>query len=326
MITREEISIRPYSPADYQAIADLANASNLALGIERRMTADEIRLFCESPEFDAANDSFILERDGRMIAMTDLEFSPATGRSWVDGVVHPDYWHQGIGTELIRLTEARVLARADAELPTDHPVSLQRHTTDQNPGAIHLFERSGYQHIRTFYRMRIEFDRRVEPSPLPEGIELRPFDPEQHAHAVYAAQQETFADHWGFEPGSYEEWAHYFLDAGTQDFSLWQIAWDGDEIAGICLNRPDASDAQMGWVGVLGVRRRWRKRGLGLALLQHSFALFQEVGFVRAGLGVDASSLTNAVALYERAGMHIHERQLAYRKMLRGAAPAEPAG
>ena len=71
-------------------------------------------------------------------------------------------------------------------------------------------------------------------------------------------------------------------------------------------------------------RRQWRKQGLGSALLTHSFALFQERGYIRAGLGVDASSLTNAVALYERAGMHVHSRYLLYRKMLRGDAPEEP--
>jgi ribosomal protein S18 acetylase RimI-like enzyme len=69
---------------------------------------------------------------------------------------------------------------------------------------------------------------------------------------------------------------------------------------------------------VLAVRRPWRKRGLGYALLKQSFALFQARGFKTAGLGVDASSLTNAVALYERAGMHVKQQRLVFRKMLRG--------
>ncbi len=224
---------------------------------------------------------------------------------------------------MIAWSETRTLAHAEAELAPDQPVALQRFVSALNHSAIHLFERSGYQHIRTFYRMLINFDGRVEPQPLPDGIELRPFDPDQHAQAVFAAQEEAFADHWGYEPGIYEEWTHYMLDAEAQDFSLWQIAWEGDEIAGVCLNQISDDDRQKGWVGTLGVRRHWRKRGLGLALLEHSFALFQDRGLLRAGLGVDASSLTNAVALYERAGMHASSESWAYRKMLRGDAPAE---
>ncbi len=48
----------------------------------------------------------------------------------------------------------------------------------------------------------------------------------------------------------------------------------------------------MGWVGTLGVVREWRRHGLGLALLQHSFQQFYQRGKRKVGLGVDAQSLT----------------------------------
>jgi ribosomal protein S18 acetylase RimI-like enzyme len=56
----------------------------------------------------------------------------------------------------------------------------------------------------------------------------------------------------------------------------------------------------------LGVRRAWRKRGVGLALLQHSFGEFYKRGTRKVGLGVDAQNLTGALKLYEKAGMHVH--------------------
>ena len=62
----------------------------------------------------------------------------------------------------------------------------------------------------------------------------------------------------------------------------------------------------MGWVNILGVRRPWRKRGIGVALLEHSFGEFYRRGILKAGLGVDAESLTGALRLYEKAGMHVH--------------------
>ncbi len=59
----------------------------------------------------------------------------------------------------------------------------------------------------------------------------------------------------------------------------------------------------MGWVNLLGVRRPWRRRGVALALLQHSFREFYARDRRKVGLGVDAQSLTGATRLYEKAGM-----------------------
>ena len=321
MIESQKLTVRPYDPADYSVMADIANAANHAVGDGGSVTAEELAVYFSAPDFDRLNDSFLLERDGRMVGMTDLEFSAASGHAQADGVVHPEHNREGIGTELIRLTEARALARAEAELTADQSLSLQRNISATNAAAIRLFEAHGYRLIRTFYQMRIVLDQPIEVPPLPAGLELRPFDRARHAEAVYEAQQESFADHWGFERHSFEDWAHYMIDSPSSDVSMWLIARDeaSDEIAGICLNRPyEEADQRMGWTGSLGVRRPWRKQGLGLALLTHSFALFQERGYVRAGLGVDASSLTNAVELYKHAGMHIHAIYLFYRKMLRG--------
>ena len=76
-------------------------------------------------------------------------------------------------------------------------------------------------------------------------------------------------------------------------------------------------DAEMGWVGTLGVRRPWRKRGLGLALLRHSFNEFYRRDKRKVGLGVDAQNLTGALRLYESAGMHIDLAHDFYEKELR---------
>jgi len=89
-------------------------------------------------------------------------------------------------------------------------------------------------------------------------------------------------------------------------------------VAGGCLctlGRPE--DAEMGWVNLLGVRRAYRKQGLGLALLQTAFAEFSQRGKKRVGLGVDAQNLTGALGLYEKAGMHVAMQQRSYQKVLR---------
>ncbi|MBE0690465.1 MAG: GNAT family N-acetyltransferase, partial [Anaerolineae bacterium] len=122
--------------------------------------------------------------------------------------------------------------------------------------------------------------------------------------------------HWGFTPAAFADWKHFLVDDGTFDPALWRIAWDGDEIAGLCFSRIVAAPDDMGWVRHLAVCRPWRKRGLGLALLTDMFATLKQRGLSRAGLGVDADNTTNAVGLYQRAGMRVEFKFVNYRKSL----------
>jgi ribosomal protein S18 acetylase RimI-like enzyme len=68
----------------------------------------------------------------------------------------------------------------------------------------------------------------------------------------------------------------------------------------------------------LGVRENYRGHGLGSALLQQGFRVLQAHGFTAAELDVDSENTSNAVALYERAGMTADRCYLTYRKVLRG--------
>ena len=76
-------------------------------------------------------------------------------------------------------------------------------------------------------------------------------------------------------------------------------------------------DPDEGWVGVLGVRRPWRRRGLARALLYESFREIRERGKPRAKLGVDAANPTGATRLYESAGMRVLNESVLYRLIVR---------
>jgi ribosomal protein S18 acetylase RimI-like enzyme len=96
---------------------------------------------------------------------------------------------------------------------------------------------------------------------------------------------------------------------------------DGDEPAGVALN--SIADG-VGWVGLLAVRRAWRRRGLGMALLRQAARAFHRRGLTRYALGVDSDSLTGATRLYERAGMRAVHTYAGYRKELRpGSEPID---
>ena len=102
------------------------------------------------------------------------------------------------------------------------------------------------------------------------------------------------------------------------DPTIWFLAYDGDEIAGGSICRPESwEDPGAGWVRSLFVLRPWRRRGLALALLHHSFAEFERRGKPRVGLGVDAENRTGATELYKKAGMRIKRQYDRYELELR---------
>ena len=118
----------------------------------------------------------------------------------------------------------------------------------------------------------------------------------------------------GHMEGNYEEWKHWTIERENFDPSLWFLAFDGEEIAGasLCTYQMDN-----GWVDTLAVRRPWRRKGLGMALMLHSFGEFYRRGKYKVGLGVDSQNLTGATRLYERAGMHVARVYISYEKELR---------
>jgi ribosomal protein S18 acetylase RimI-like enzyme len=134
-----------------------------------------------------------------------------------------------------------------------------------------------------------------------------------HARQVHATLTEAFADHYRPRSEPFAHWKARRFGHENFDPALWLVAWEGDEVAGALLGylSPD-----LGWVQELGVRRSWRGRGIGLALLLESFAAFGRRGQYRVSLGVDAESLTGATRLYERAGMRVERRHELFQKRL----------
>jgi mycothiol synthase len=173
----------------------------------------------------------------------------------------------------------------------------------------------GFRLVRHSYRMAVDLAEATQEPVWPAGVEVRSL----HAgdeRAVYETHMETFEDTWEHVHSSYDEWGHWLLAEERFDPALWFLAWDGEELAGIALCCEHWSDERVGWIRVVGVRRPWRRRGLGRGLLLHAFRELRARGFLRAGLGVDAESLTGAHRLYESSGMRAEQRFDFYERVL----------
>ena len=171
---------------------------------------------------------------------------------------------------------------------------------------------------------KIERERSAVRISGPAGITLRQFVPGDDDVAVWRSMDAAFADHYGYVPISEDDGLARFRQRQQHpefDPSLWWVAEsNGEAIGGIWSERSYEGDPDIGYVATLGVVREWRGRGLGKALLLHSFRQLYERGKKGAALGVDAGSLTGATRLYESAGMHVGARYASFTTVLREGA------
>lgn len=309
--------------ADLERVVDLINAfANSVIGSDET-NVERARADWETPGFDPQSSIRLIEDErGDLVGAVEVwDTSEVPVHPWVFGNVGLDHEGLGIGSYLMAWAEQRAAQVID-RVPAEARVVMSVGTYHGHEPSSQLLEGRGFTADRFFWRMTIELDESPESPQWPGGILLRPFDRDRDAEAVYRAEDEAFEDHWGHVPESFERgferWSHSSFHESAYDPGLWFIAWDGDQIAGLARARPRADDdPEMGWIRTLSVRRPWRRRGLALALLQHTFGEFWQRGTLKVGLGVDGKNPTGATRLYEKAGMQVSLQWDTYAKELR---------
>lgn len=306
--------VRPPTMDDIQAVTELFVACDIADYGEPDTTEEQVRTRWQMPSHNLAADSWlVIAPDGQIVGYSGVAHD-IPERMRTSPRVYPHYRDLGIRAYLLSLAEARAHQLVSEARPGAR-VTLTNWFADVDEGAKRLLERAGYTPVRGHWQMEIELQQLPSMPLWPEGITLHIFRQGQE-RAVFDAMDEAFQDHWGHIPGQFEMWMRWTLEQKDFDPSLWFIAFDGDEIAGMSLCEYERGMG-IGWVGDLAVRRPWRRKGLGLALLLYSFGEFYQRGIRRIGLGVDSQNLTGATRLYERAGMHKTRQDNSYEKELR---------
>ena len=302
------MNVRPPAAGDLAELLALSRAADEAVWGDSDWTERDLREYLEEVDADSARDGWVVELDGRIAGWATFE-ARDSGLLIGDGYVHPELAGRGVGSRLIDLYESRA-AR------TPGGVGLESAALLGDGAADALFRLRGFAPAGRFVRMLVEHDRAPEPPRWPDGIEARPFRLGE-AEALHAAHQEAFAEERNFRPQAFGEWAEQRLDRDGFDPSLTWVAWADGEVAGFSLNDAERHGT-WGWIGAIGVRPAWRRRGLGEALLRASFAEFWTRGERRVALSVDADNVTGATRLYERVGMDVLWQSIVYRKELNG--------
>ena len=310
-------SVRAPMWEEASALVAMMNRYASAYYSQADFTEQHLRQQWKEPGFDLATDAWVVSApDGQPVGYAYLwRWTQAKEemRIGVQALVHPECEGQGIGTALLQMGEKRGQELIPEAAP-DARVYVMQMIGSNNAAARQLLETQGYRETRHDWIMEITFAEAPPAPEWPNEISVRTFIRGQDDRRVYEALEEAFQDHRGHRSGSFERWAQQVLQREHLDPTLWFLAVDGNEVAGVALCY---TDPEAGIVGQLGTRRPWRHKGLGMALLRQAFGEFYRRGLHRVQLGVDAESLTGATRLYERAGMQILDRLDRYEKDLR---------
>jgi len=320
-----EPTFRPFDPEhDFPAMVDLIAAGNRHDGFDYFPTPEGLALdWAPSPRFDPMRDQAVVEDGGRFIAAAGVDWRERAGMivHRIEVWTHPDVRRHGHGRRLLTWAEARAresVADGSGGSPA-LPHFLSGGVEASKPEHVRFASKAGYAPVRYGFVMRRPLSQPIPDAPLPAGLEIRPVASEQH-RAIWEADAEAFKDHFEAAVRDEADYSHFY-DHPEVDTTLWQVAWDGDQVAGSVVNGIYAHEnAQLGldigWLDHVSVRRPWRRRGLASALIARSLVVLRDRGMAIAALGVDADNPTGALGVYERLGFKPHQTWVTYRKPL----------
>ncbi|NDJ52251.1 MAG: GNAT family N-acetyltransferase [Chloroflexi bacterium] len=306
-----------------QVVALLNLRSQEVMGVDEH-DEDDLRNDWTEPSWSLEENSrVVFAPDDTLVGFVEFYATAPYVRMSTWGAVHPEHRGRGIGSYSMEWSHAKAFETMKQAEPHLRIIFESWNYAEHKPTSD-LLKDNGFQLARSFYDMLIEMEAEPPKPSWPEGISIRSAVREQDEWDVLVALDEAFEDHWGHVKSDlkerYERIMHHLRNDKDYDPSMWVLAIDDatGEIAGVARNWPKTNeDPDKAWVATLGVRRAYRKKGLGLALLLESFNVCYQRGIMKVGLGVDAENPTGALRLYEKAGMHVDQEFHAFRKELR---------
>jgi mycothiol synthase len=308
-----------HGQSDYPKMAQLVQEIAVADHIEHWSTAEDLErdyqhLVNSNPETDMC---MVENEDGKLVAYARVFWMKDENERQVFSFpfnIHPDYRTPELNQALLRWVEKRCAELASGDQPL---LRAMLHKADKNREFQQALEMEGFQAVRFNFRMNRDLNDPIDIPRMPEGLEVRPV-PEAQYRAVFDAANEAFRDHWGYTAMPEEAYQQYLASLIFKP-ELWQVAWDGDQVAGAVLNFIDqAANEQfklkLGWTDPIFTRRPWRKRGLARALLMRSLQLLKDCGMTQAALSVDTENPSGALGFYESCGFKMEYQSIFYEK------------
>ncbi len=297
--------------SDYPLLLAINRSSRQAENDTFAVSLEDIaRVFAEVDGVNAAREVSIASLGGEPAAIGYSRLGWYSSRAdtclyFQVSFLRQEFRGRGLWQAMVRQNERR-LREIAASQPAAPQCFFQAWSSDNQVEWISVLESTGYQAVRRFNNMLFQMGE-VPNIPLPVGFEIRSVKPE-HMRAIWEAQKEMNA---GLFENVAEDWLEEkyvaWLENSLPESRYWQVAWDGDQLAGMVLARIDEKENEerklkRGHTEHIFVRPGWRKRGLASALIARSLQVLKEQGMIEAELGVDSENESAAFSLYQKMG------------------------
>ncbi len=290
--------LRRPSLDDADAVAALMRTIDVDRHGVSEAAVDHVRQEWALPRLSLEDDAWVVEdADGLVVAYGLCWMEAPPDEAAAEQLVDPANRGRGLSGLLLDLCEARAAELARAAGPGGVMLGVWAHESDVR--RLRLLESHDYRQERAFLRLERDLDDSLEDPVWPDGIVATTFRPGVDDAAVHAAHEEAFADHYGPAETDLEEWIGSRVALEGLDLGLWLVARDEGEVVG---GIEAVVTPRGGYMGELFVRRRWRGRGIGKALMLQECAELRRRGMRNAFFAVDAANPTGALHLHESIG------------------------
>lgn len=322
------------STDDIPALVELLNAAQQRYGDDLVDTVAQWQADLSSPRINPQQDVILWHApDGQLAGVVAVFPSSLESTEPPDAFVqvqaHPAYDTPALTLHMIKHAEQRlqVICR-ERGLPQ---MTLITGADSRYLARLALLDglAPDYHVQRRYHRMRrplTDADLPLAAPAVPDGFRIVSDEEQGTGQAWLAAWvamfNDSFVDHYNFHPTNIAEHQHYIEHNPyyVPAMNLTLLAPDDTPVA-FCYVELDADYAravgeQVGLIGVLGVRRGYRRIGLGRAMLRAGMHCLQEYGASAAMLGVDATNPNEAVQLYTSEGFTITRTYISYKRVV----------
>ncbi len=309
--------------SDYSVMSSVGKRSWEADGVDNIETEEELaNEYDNLSNRDSSSEVIIAEVMGEPVAYGRIWLEPeSSGERVFWHIAHaiPEWRKTNLRLAIFRFNETQIRFMAKNR-PWAGKTSCGAWALDEPNDWREMVLAEGYTPVMHFYEMIRQDLEDIPDNPLPERLELRAAKPEHYPELWNARKEALREKPWFVESGYDREHYELWLNWPTFMPDLWQVAWDGDHVAGMAENHIPLEnrdlDRKRGHTQILFVSPKWRRRGLAKALLAKSLVMMRERGLKEATLDVETQNTSGEIQLYESMGYRIVRKYAHYTKPL----------